>query len=316
MARRDLILPFYLPAFLLAFGSGMLIPTLPLYLKSFGVSFTMVSVATAALGIGLIIGDLPAGSITQRVGLRRAMLIGAGILGCGMFATGLARLFAEIVLYRLVIGLGMSLWNISRHAYIAGATSVAERGRSLAVFGGVGRTGSFAGPAVGGFIAAHYGLRAPFFVHAAIAGVAALLILFFVRGQTKPQQVARGSHLVGMLMVLKQHARDLSTAGSAQMFAQMIRAGRRLIVPLYGAFELGLDPDKLGLIITASAAIDMLMFYPAGLIMDRAGRKRASVPCFSCSPSAWACSPSHTARRGLSSPRLSWDLGMDLARVQ
>jgi MFS family permease len=41
-----------------------------------------------------------------------------------------------------------------------------------------------------------------------------------------------------------------------------------------------LDVQSIGWIVTLAAAIDMAMFYPAGVIMDRFGRKYASVPSF------------------------------------
>jgi MFS family permease len=60
----------------------------------------------------------------------------------------------------------------------------------------------------------------------------------------------------------------------------MIRAGRQIIVPLYAATVLNLDVGAIGAVISISAAIDMSLFVPAGYIMDRFGRKWASVPCF------------------------------------
>jgi MFS family permease len=53
-----------------------------------------------------------------------------------------------------------------------------------------------------------------------------------------------------------------------------------VIIPLYAADVIGLDVQQIGLIMGISAAIDMLMFYPAGMIMDGVGRKFAIVPCF------------------------------------
>jgi hypothetical protein len=38
-----LLLAVYVPTFLLSFGQGVIIPTLPLYAQSFGVSFSLVS---------------------------------------------------------------------------------------------------------------------------------------------------------------------------------------------------------------------------------------------------------------------------------
>ena len=37
---------------------------------------------------------------------------------------------------------------------------------------------------------------------------------------------------------------------------------------------------SVGLIVSVSSAVDMLMFYPAGVIMDTWGRKYAYVPSF------------------------------------
>ena len=64
------------------------------------------------------------------------------------------------------------------------------------------------------------------------------------------------------------------------MLAQLIGTGRNSIIPLYAADVVGLDLEAIGWIVTLSAAIDLAMFYPAGVIMDRYGRKYASVPSF------------------------------------
>ncbi len=66
----------------------------------------------------------------------------------------------------------------------------------------------------------------------------------------------------------------------AQLLAQMVRSGRGIVVPLYAADIVGLNVTQIGWIVTLSAAIDMAMFYPAGVIMDRFGRKYSSVPSF------------------------------------
>jgi MFS family permease len=60
----------------------------------------------------------------------------------------------------------------------------------------------------------------------------------------------------------------------------MIRAGRTIVVPLYAADVLGLDVQAIGFVESASRAIDLAMFFPAGLVMDRKGRKWAIVPSF------------------------------------
>jgi MFS family permease len=80
---------------------------------------------------------------------------------------------------------------------------------------------------------------------------------------------------------VRRNARDLSAAATAQTLGQMIRAGRFLIIPLWGVEQLGLDAAQVGVIVTAGAVLDVSMFIPAGMLMDRFGRKVAAVPSFS-----------------------------------
>jgi MFS family permease len=60
----------------------------------------------------------------------------------------------------------------------------------------------------------------------------------------------------------------------------MIRSGRNIVIPLYAADVLGLSVDQVGFVIGVSAAVDMSLFFVAGYIMDRFGRKYAYVPSF------------------------------------
>jgi MFS family permease len=58
--------------------AGVLIPTLPLYARSLGVSFALVSLAVGASGLGTLLADLPAGVLLERLGRRPAMLYRCG----------------------------------------------------------------------------------------------------------------------------------------------------------------------------------------------------------------------------------------------
>lgn len=281
VARRyELLLSVYAPTLLLSFSQGILTPVLPLYAQEFGVSVTLVSMAVAAAGLGTLVADLPAGLLLERTGRRRMMLIGTGSLAFSLFIIPVAGLFAVLLAARVLAGIGTALWNISRLAYLTDVTEVYARGRAIAVFGGVNRIGTFMGPAVGGFIGSLFGLAAPFYVSAALAGISFGLAYVFIRetGPTTDSKETARWRL--MLAVVRTHWRDLTTAGSAQVFAQMIRTGRQLIVPLYGSNVLGLDIAAIGTIVSVSAAIDMSLFLPAGFLMDRLGRKYASVPSF------------------------------------
>ena len=233
----------------------------------------------AADGIGTLLGDVPAGVVVRRVGEKRAMLLGVGCVLVGIFGLLVAADLWQVSACRLVSGIGTALWNISRHTYLAGAIRPALRGRAIAVFGGIGRIGYFAGPLLGGLAAGAYGFRAAFLLYGILAVVALLAVLLWVEDLgASPGASQRASGRVGD--VVRGHYRILLTAGSAQLCAQMVRTARMVIAPLYAADVLGLEVEEVGVIIALAAAVDMLMFYPAGMIMDHWGRKYASVPSF------------------------------------
>jgi MFS family permease len=278
--RFRLFLPVYLPTFLLAFGQGMLVPTLPLYALTFSDSFSLASLVVSAAGIGTVMADVPSGVLLDRVGRRRSMMIGTVAIALCTVGLALSTSYWQLIFFRLIAGVGTAMWNISRMAYLAESTTSQARGRAIATFGGINRVGTFAGPAVGGLIAAWLGLHASFYATAALALAAAVVSFLYIRETGPVSRKPRHLRWAILGQLARSHWRELLAAGSAQVFAQMIRQGRQILVPLYGASALGLDVAQVGTVVSLSAAIDMSLFIPAGMIMDRFGRKFAAVPSF------------------------------------
>ncbi len=284
MRQSELTLAVYLPTALLALAQGLLLATLPLYANDLGVGYTMVSVITAAAAMGTLVTDVPAGALLHRIGLRRAMLIGCALVVFGTVGLTLELSPGAIVVLRIFAGIGTALWGLSRHAFIAQAIPAWKRGSAIALFGGINRVGLFGGPAVGGIIATAFGMHAAFLVAGALGSLAWIAgAMFIPREDPGPAVPRRGGSRERWKVVrrtIRDNAADLGAAGIAQLFAQMIRQGRQLIIPLIGAETLGLNAAEVGTVMTVSAIVDMSMFFPAGFIMDRYGRKFASVPCF------------------------------------
>ncbi|MEA2515756.1 MAG: hypothetical protein QOJ59_5245 [Thermomicrobiales bacterium] len=280
-SRAALALAVYAPAALLAFGQGLLLTTLPLYAASFNISYGLISLAVAAAALGTLATDVPAGALVGRLGLRPTMIVGTSLVAVSTFALAVSEPFSLLIAARVAAGIGTALWGLSRHAFIATAVPISERGRAISVFGGINRIGTFAGPAAGGILATWLGFRASFLASAIMAVFALVLSVRFIKPtpRTRTKIGGRGRwQIVGV--VLRRNWRDLAAAGVAQTLAQMIRAGRLFIVPLYGADVVGLDAAEVGLIMTVSALVDVSMFVPAGFLMDRFGRKTAAVPSF------------------------------------
>jgi MFS family permease len=298
---NPLIAPFYLPSLIFSFAQGLLLPILPLYVADFDVSYGLVGVVLAGAGLGALLGDIPAGMLLGRFGKKRVMLLGLGCAGLSMAAIYWASSMPQVFLLRLLTGLGTASYGVARHAFVADNIAVASRGRSVALLGGLFRLGSFAGPAIGGSVAAAFGLRAPFLLSGAAAATALIAVAIFVPANDKTSAKSHGARQHGgtLFATLKAHYRVLATAGAGQFFAQMIRGGRRVIIPLYGADVIGLDAQAIGFIISVSAAVDMALFYPTGMIMDQIGRKFAIVPSFTLQAIGMALVPLTGSFEGL-----------------
>ena len=282
--RAQLLYAVYIPTFILAFCQGMLALLLPVYVLDLGLSFSLIGLVLAGYGIGTLIGDLPAGGIQDRIGNRRSMTIGICVMGLGMLALSQSERVVMLVLCGISIGAGAALWNVSRHAYLANNTLNASRGRAISIFGGVNRIGMFAGPITGGYLSAEAGMQTAFAFCGVIALLALIFPFLFVRegqGELPPEQrTSMARSYRHLLSYLRSNGWLVTPAGFGMICAQTIRAGRQTIIPLYAATVLGLDVDKIGLVMGIAAAVDMSMFYPAGYVMDRFGRKFAYVPSF------------------------------------
>lgn len=297
----SLVLPVYVPTVLLSIGTGVLVPTLPLYADGFNVSLSLVALAVAAIGLGTLIGDVPSGVLLERFGRKPVMVTGTVVLAVTTLLLVFLPYFPAIVILRLLAGVGSAMWNISRMAYLTDVVPLRDRGRALSTFGGVSRIGVFIGPAIGGVIGQAYGLSASFYISALAAALAALISMFFTKETRRPLEAGGTRQMRWAVVggVVRHHYRELGTAGSAQIFAQMIRAGRQIIVPLYASRVLGLDVAQIGAIVSISSAVDMSLFLPAGILMDKLGRKYASVPSFLVMAAGMAMIPFTTNYAGM-----------------
>ncbi|MEO6364354.1 MAG: MFS transporter [Caldimonas sp.] len=74
------------------------------------------------------------------------------------------------------------------------------------------------------------------------------------------------------------HKRILLTIGVGILLVSAVRASRQAVLPLW-AEQIGLDAAVTALIYGLAGGIEMLVFLPAGRVMDRRGRLWVAVPC-------------------------------------
>lgn len=276
---RSLGLSVYLPTFLFAVGQGAVIPFTPLFATDMGASVAVASLIVALRGFGMMIFDIPAGILVGSVGERYAMVIGTGtlaVVALGAATTESTPVFAMLM---VLMGFSWSIWQLARLSYVSDQAPPEQRGRALSLIGGTNRIGNAVGPFLGGLVAARFGLGSSFFLQAGLATAASALMFVLVRGQDDRADAAgHGPIHDRFLQTLADHRRVFATAGVAAICLSVLRSSRQAIIPLWGE-HIGLSATAVGSVFGASNAMDMLLFYPTGSVMDRRGRKWVAIPC-------------------------------------
>jgi MFS family permease len=271
---KSLTSSVYLPNLFFATGQGAVIPMLSLVALDLGASPAAAGAIVALRGLGTMAFDVPAGVLVARLGDRRAMFVATPVLvgvALAIAAGPSLPLYAGLV---FLMGCAWSVWLLARLSYATEASPYAKRGRVMSMLGGAGRFGNFIGPLIGGAVVAAFGLPGPFFLQAAMATTALGILALTPGTATDPAQQRQ----VRTRQVLRDNRRVLLTVALAAVSIQILRSSRQAILPLWGD-HIGLDASQVALVVSASSAVDMLLFYPMGMLSDIKGRRWVALPC-------------------------------------
>jgi MFS family permease len=169
------------------------------------------------------------------------------------------------------------VFSLARQSFLTEAVPIEMRARALSTLGGSSRIGIFIGPFIGAALIHFAGIRAAYlvgFVAALAAGAVALFSADLVPTKQTEDRKAAGTSIRAVLV---SHRRVFLTIGVGVVLVSAVRASRQVVIPLW-AEHLGMSPSASSLIYGLSGAIDMLVFYPAGRVMDRHGRQWVALP--------------------------------------
>ena len=272
----SIAIPAFGPSLLFGIGEGAILPVIPLSARGMGSSLAGAALVVALIGIGSLVSNIPASIITAKFGERVGM-VGAATLSLGAL---LLCVFAhELWLFGLgvfFIGAASAVFNLARQSYLTEAVPPFLRARAMSTLGGVGRIGLFAGPFIGALLIHLVGLSGAYWV-AAIAVAGAGAVAWSLPDLVSSQGPAPGGPGPTLRSLVVAHRHVFLTVGIGVLLVSAVRSSRQVVVPLW-ADNLGLNPAVTSLIYGLSGAIDMLVFYPAGRVMDKKGRIWVAVP--------------------------------------
>jgi len=134
---------------------------------------------------------LVGGSLGDHLGRRRVFTVGVAWFATASALCGLAQSPGQLIVARLVQGVGAALLTPGSLAMIQGSFRPADRGRVIGQWAGLGGIAAAVGPLVGGWIVANASWRWIFLVNVPVAAVVLVLTVRHVPESRDPQ-AARG----------------------------------------------------------------------------------------------------------------------------
>src|SRR3990170_2341458 len=245
-------------AFVLMVGTGLVLPILPLYARSFGIGYGEAGILISAYALARLVSDL---------------------------------LSALAVVFWAGAGAGSSFVFAAMYSHLLKLVPQTRMARTLSVFYGAFNVGVVFGGFAAGVIAHYLGLAAPLFFTAGVSIVCAALYLRFLpaRGQPVEPPLTAQEVMLERQIAVPRHARAriahiLRTPGFVMVIATnlaymwMIVAIFDTLVPLFAHDALGMSTVGIGAVFAIALATEFVVLYPAGSAADRRGRKFVLVP--------------------------------------
>lgn len=254
-------------------GIGAITPIVPLSAVAGGASIAGAGLLVALMAVGQILGDGPAGVIAARLGDRRAMRLAAAGAVVVLAGAALAPNLVVLGISLFALGAINAVFMLARHSYLTESTPVLRRARVLSGLAGIQRIGLFVGPFLGAAVVYLADLRGVYWLAVGTSLVAAVVVAVVPDAAGPVTRPAPAS----TWRVLRDHRRVLLTLGVAVLLVGAARGARQTVLPLWGE-HLGLSPATTSIVFGISGAADMLLFYPAGWLMDRRGRLWTALP--------------------------------------
>ncbi|MBM4260435.1 MAG: MFS transporter [Deltaproteobacteria bacterium] len=286
--------PLYSATFLSG-GWAMIIPTIPVLSKEFGVSGGGAAQVITAFAAGKMLGTVIGGVVYDRQGTRIGLVHTPAIAALAALGAVAAPWFWLLLLMALVLGAADTLGAVAREMAAIDQTKASQRGRLISSLHGTHTIAMALCPFLGGWLTELFDYRAAFFGYAVISALAVVLGYWIPasapevepgkaakRAGKKTSMASLREGLRGLSAVYREIRPDLRATYLSLVFATMVNQSQRIVVqsmlPLYATFFLNLSPSQVGMLFTVSGIVVFSMMIPAGYLMDRVGRKWCTVP--------------------------------------
>ena len=173
-------------------GFGIIIPILPFYVEEFGGGGAEMGMLMTIFSAMQFIFSPIWGSLSDRIGRKPVLIIGALGNALSMALMGFATNYWILLSARALAGVLSSATMPAAMAFISDSTDERQRGGGMGIVGAAFGVGMTLGPGIGG-VMSDISLQAPFFF-AAGTSILAMILIWMSLPETLPAEKRSGTH--------------------------------------------------------------------------------------------------------------------------
>lgn len=239
----------------------------------------VIGLPIALFMLVVALGQPALGLWSERVGRRRAMLVGAALGAVGFALTAMAQSLYDLLLWRSLCAVGYGMVFVAAQGYVLDHSHERNRTQGFALFVGAIMVATICGPPLGGILADNLGNRIAF----AVSAVLAALSMIVIRGL--PDTVLAKSERQPTWRDFRQllgNGRFMLLTGLAAIPAKIILTGFCFyLVPLY-IVSIGSNQAMAGRMLMVYAVVMVLIVPIAARVADQRARREQLVAVGLC----------------------------------
>lgn len=251
-------------------------PFAPALSRGLGVSLSAVTSLIAINQVTSLLGILIS-PLSDRLGYRKMMVVGMGLLAIGMLAATVFPVYAVVLISLFLAGLGKSIFDPAVQAWAGNRVPYHRRAQVIGILEISWSASTLIGIPLVAILMDRFGWQSPFLVMG-VLGVVGTIVLFFIIPEddkpNDPQPSVSWSAYLGTYAQLITSRPAMGALG----YAFFVSAGNDNLFVVYGAWlekSFGLGIVALGMGTSLIGVAELMGEGFTAAIADRFGLKRA-----------------------------------------